>query len=152
MEAGGLSLSGSDLRARPSELGRWAVFAGYPLGVGVIGGVLLLILGERAVGAGSEWFSDGFTPVYVFTALLVPFSVAGGTLEGLYGRRVGGLPCCTLVILGAAVGYALPLGVARYAGLYSFEPGLVAAVTVGIAVQIAAAVAGWALIRRSVEL
>jgi len=120
---------------------RWVIFVGFPVGVAVVAFVVASALTSLPP-AGSMTAARVLTVLLVVSAILLPYSAAGGALGAVYGRGVRRGPCCGLLLLGAAG--ALPAGSVFALGAHvSWSVGLSVVFTAGAAAQVGAALLGW---------
>lgn len=140
VRAAGAALSASSFPRYAQS--RWVIFVGFPVGVAVVAFVVASALTGSLPPAGSVASPRVLTILLVVSAILLPYSAAGGALGAVYGRGVRRGPCCGLLLLGA-VG-ALPAGIVFALGAHvSWTLGLRVAFAAGATAQAGAALLGW---------
>ncbi|MBU2600746.1 MAG: hypothetical protein KKA32_01045 [Actinobacteria bacterium] len=111
----------------------------------------LVLLLNLSGGVGAQGRDiDGHVGVLIaYFFLMLPYSLAGGALEAVYGARTRAVPCCFFVILGVAAGIVFPVLLVSELGLFSSTVGMWTLVGAGAVAHMGAAAAAWAVVRQS---
>ncbi len=136
------------LEERWSRLGEVVLLLGLPIGMLFVSLVLLLDLSGGLEPQGLIVDSPAAVLLFYFL-LMLPYSVAGGALEAVYGARTRVVPCCFFVMLGVAAGIVFPVVVVSGLGVLSDLASMWALLGAGTLIQMVAAGASLILVRRT---
>ncbi len=132
------------------KLGEAVLLVGLPIGMLFVSLLLLVnLLVSAGVGAQGREIDGQAAALIAYFFLMLPYSLAGGALEAVYGAHSRAVPCCFFIVVGVAVGIFLPVFVVSEMGLLAGTGRTWSLTAAGAVAQMLAAAAAWVLVRRS---